>query len=159
MANRLRFRSGHVLLQKVWVDPGTVISAGDMVYLDTDDVKPASAFTFGETLAATQESFAAAFLGIAHQPSADGDTSPISVDVSPLAVYEFDVNAATYEVGGLLGPDESSSHLMSQQLEAATAARAIARAAEYKAASSSSLRVTFASAFLAGSGNVNAAIG
>ena len=159
MANRLRFRSGQVLLQKVRVDSGTNISAGDLVYLDTDDVKPASAFTWGETLAATQESFAAAFLGVAHQASDVGETAPISVDVSPQAIYEFDVHPATYEVGSLLGPDESSSHLMSQQLEAATAARAIARAAEFKAVSSGALRVMLASAFCTGSGNVNAAIG
>lgn len=42
MSNRLRFRSGQVQLQKLRVDSGTVIEAGDLVYLDTDDVKPAS---------------------------------------------------------------------------------------------------------------------
>ena len=160
MSNRLRFRSGQVQLFKLRVDSGTVIEAGDLVFLDSDDVKPASDFTWTTNLATTQEAFAAAFLGVAHQASASGDTDDVSVDLSPLSIYEFDVNAATYEVGALLGPDEQSSALMDQQLEAvATSARAIARAAEYRAASSSQLRVAFASAFHCASANVNAAIG
>lgn len=158
--NQLRFRSGQVQLARLRVDSGTVIEAGDMVFLDSDDVKPASDFTWTTDLATTQALFAAAFLGIAHQQSADGDTDDISVDLSPHAVYEFDVNAATYEVGDALGPDENSSALMDQQLEAvASAALGIARAVEYRAASSPLLRVTFASAFHNGSANANASIG
>lgn len=159
MSNQLRLRSGQVQLHKVRVDSGTVIEAGDLVFLDTDDVKPASDFTWTTDLATTQGNFAAVFLGVAHQQSADGDTEDVSVDLSPHAVYEFDVNSATYEIGGTLGPDESSSTLMNQQLEAATGVASIARAAEYKAAASTKLRVTFASAYAAGSGNVNAHIG
>jgi hypothetical protein len=160
MANRLRYRSGQVELIRIRVDSGTVIEAGDMVFLDTDDAKPASDFTWDTDLATTQGQFAAKFLGVAHQPSADGETDPISVDVSPHSVYEFDVNAATYEVGDVLGPDELSSALMNQQLEAAaSAALGIARAAEYKAASASRLRVRFASAYHTASANTNAVVG
>ena len=160
MANRLRFRSGQVQLRKVRVDGGTVLEAGDLVYLDGDDVKPAKDFPWTTDLATTQEAFAAVFLGVCHQQSIDGDTEDVSVDVSPLSVYEFDVNPAAYEVGAVLGPDAQATALMNQQLEAvAGAARGIARAAEYKASSSSVLRVTFASAFHAGSANVNAALG
>ena len=160
MSNQLRFRSGQVFLHRLRVDSGTTIEAGDLVFLDTDDVKPASDFPFTTDLVTTQGNFAAAFLGVAHQQSADGDTDDLSIDLSPHAVYEFDVNAAPYEVGDLLGPDELSSALMDQQLEAvATADLAIARSAEYKASSSSLLRVTFASAFHTGSGNLNAQIG
>lgn len=99
MGNQLRYRSGQVQLIKVRVDSGTVIEAGDLVFLDEDDVKPASAFSWDTNLATTQASFAALFLGVAHQCSGNGDTEPISVDVSPHAVYEFDVAATTYEVG------------------------------------------------------------
>jgi len=158
--NRLRFRSGQVQLVKCRVDSGTVIEAGDLVWLDTDDAKPASAFSWTTNLATTQGGFAAKFLGVAHQKSASGDDLPISVDISPLSVYEMDVNASTYEVGGLLGPDESSSTLMNQQLETvSSAANAIARAVEYRSVSSSTLRVSLASAFSVASANVNAAIG
>lgn len=160
MANRLRFRSGQVRLHKLRVDGATVIEAGDMVFLDTDDVKPAQDFIWTTDLATTQGAFAASFLGIAHQQSAAGETEDVSVDLSPAAVYEFDVAPATFEVGDDLAPDELSSKLMNQQLEAvASATLAIARAAEYKSASASLLRVSFASAFHTGSANTNAAIG
>jgi hypothetical protein len=158
--NRLRFRSGQVQLVKCRVDSATVIEAGDMVWLDGDDVKPASAFEWTTNLATTQGNFAAKFVGIAHQQSGDGDVSPISVDISPLSVYEMDVPSTTYEVGGLLGPDEGSSALMDQQLETvASAASAIARAVEFKATAAGTLRVSFASAYCAASANVNAAVG
>ena len=160
MANRLRYRHGQVDLVKARVDSGTVIEAGDLVFLDTDDVKPASSFTWDTDLATTQGNFAASFLGVAHKQSADGDTDPITVDISPHAVYEFDANSATYEVGDILGCDENSSTLMDQQLEAVgSAALGIARAAEYKAAAASKLRVRFASAYHPASANANAAIG
>ena len=160
MANQLRFRSGQVHLHKLRVDSATVIEAGDMLFLDTDDVKPAKDFTWDTDLATTQSSFAASFVGIAHEQSAAGETDDVSVDLSSSSVYELDVNAAAYEVGDDLGPDELSSKLMNQQLEAvSTGTRAIARAAEYKPAGSTLLRVTFASAFYTGSANVNAQIG
>jgi len=54
MSNRLRFRSGQVELHKVRVDSDTELEAGDLVWLDTDDVKPASAFTWTTDLATTQ---------------------------------------------------------------------------------------------------------
>ena len=41
MANNLRHRHGPQLLVKAAVDSATVIEVGDMVWLDTDDVKPA----------------------------------------------------------------------------------------------------------------------
>jgi hypothetical protein len=158
--NKLRFRSGQVQLVKCRVDADTIIEAGDMVWLDGDDVKPASAFAWDTNLATTQGAFAAKFIGIAHQQSKDGDTTPISVDLSPLSVYEMDVPATTYEIGAALGPDESSSTLMDQQLETVgSAANGIARAVEFKATASATLRVSFASAFCAASANVNAAVG
>lgn len=160
MPNRLRFRSGQVQLHRFRVDADTVIEAGDLVYLDGDDVKPASAFPWDTDLATTQAAFAAAFVGVAHQQSRAGETDDISVDLSPHAVYEFDVNPAAYEVGDVLAPDESSNTLMNQQLEAvASGTLGIARAAEYKPASASRLRITIASAFHTGSANANAALG
>ena len=157
--NRLRFRSGQVHLRKVRVDAATVIEAGDLVWLDTDDAKPASAFAWTTNLATTQGNFAAKFLGVAHQPSAAGESEPISVDVSADSVYEFDVNSAAYEFGQSLGPDESSNSLMNQQLESAVGTSSIARAAEYTPAAATTLRVSFASAYAASSANVNAHVG
>jgi hypothetical protein len=159
MSNHLRLRSGQVQLHKLRVDSGTVIEAGDLVFLDSDDVKPAADFAWDTDLETTQSAFAAVFLGVAHQQSADGDTDDVSVDLGPFSIYEFDVDSATYEVGDALAPDENSMTLLNQQLEAAVTAASIARAAEYKAAAATKLRVTFASAFHAGSANVNAHVG
>jgi len=157
--NRLRFRSGQVQLRKVRVDAGTVIEAGDLVWLDGDDAKPAKDFPWNSDLATTQSDFAGKFLGVAHQQSRDGDDDPISVDISPHSVYEFSVSPASFEIGQPLGPDENAGSLMNQQLEAAAASSAIARSAEYTAGSVGTLRVTFASAYAAGSANANAVLG
>jgi hypothetical protein len=160
MSNKLRFRSGQVELHKVRVDSATVIEAGDLVWLDADDAKPAAAFTWTTNLATTQGNFAAVFLGVAHQSSAAGETADISVDLSPLSVYEFDVESGTFEVGGLIGPSHGTNVLTNQKLATVgSGALAIARAAEYKAAASTLLRVQFASAFHPASANVNANIG
>ncbi len=141
MANRLRLRSGQVQLVRVRVGESTVIEAGDLVYLDGNAAKPAKDFAWGGSLGATQSSFADLCVGVAHQPSAYGETHDISVDVSPMSVYEMDVAAGAYEVGDDLGPDESSSTLMNQQLEAVTTGtRGIARAVEYRT-SATTLRV------------------
>ncbi|MFV0445880.1 MAG: hypothetical protein ACK5Q5_20065 [Planctomycetaceae bacterium] len=156
--NRLRFRSGQVHLRKVRVDANSVIAAGDLVWLDGDDAKPASDFPWTTNLALSQAAFAEKFLGVSHQQSAAGQVDPISVDVSPLSVYEFDATAAAYEVGQPVAPAEGDSLLRNQQLAGAVATSAIARSAEYTP-SASTLRVTFASAFATGSGNVNANLG
>lgn len=160
MSNRLRFRSGQVELHKLRVDDGTELFAGDLVYLDGDDVKPASEFPFTTNLATTRGNFAAVFLGVCHQVSRPGDTIPVSIDLSPLSVYEFDVDPSTFEVGSLLACDGDSDGLARQQLaKVGSAAAAIARAAEFKATTSSLLRAQFASAFHTASANVNAALG
>jgi len=160
MSNRLRFRSGQVELHKVRVNSDTILEAGDLVYLDTDDVKPVSEFAFTTDLATTRGNFAALFLGVCHQASADGETADVSVDLSPLAVYEFDVDAATFELGDKLACDGDSDGLEPQRLaKVSNAAHAIARSSEFKSTASSLLRVQFASAFHPASSNVNAAIG
>ena len=157
--NKLRFRSGQVQLRKVRVDSNTTIAAGDLIWLDSNVARPASDYAWNTDLPTTQAEFAAKFLGIAHQPSAVGETLPISVDVSNSSVYEVDVNPGTYELGQALGPDENLSLLMSQQLEAALAANSIARSAEFTTGTVSTLRVNLASAFAPGSSNVNAQLG
>lgn len=158
MSNNLRFRSGQVELRKFKVDSATVLEAGDLVYLASNKVKPAHDFTWHTNLATTQGEFADVFVGVVHEKSAAGDTDDVSVDFSPHSVYEMDVASAAYEIGDELGPDEASSHLMSQQLEAvATGTLGVARAAEHKPAGSTTLRVTFA--FSTGSASSNAAMG
>ena len=160
MANRLRFRSGQVQLHKVRVSAESVIEAGDLLFLQDDQAQPASALSWDTNLATTQAALADVFLGIAHQPSPAGEAEPISVDISPVSVYEFDVASSTYGFGDRLGADAVSSTLRNQQLvKVSTAAPAIARAVESRTTASNRLRVSFASAFHTGSANVNAVIG
>lgn len=159
MANRLRFRSGQVELHRLRVDSDIVIEAGDLVYLDNDKVKPASEFPWDSDIVTTQGAFAGVFVGVAHQPSAEGETNDVSVDLSPFAVYEFDVDSAAYEFGETLGPDEGSSAMLSQRLVSADASDSVARAAESRTAATSLLRVQFASAYHVASANAGAEIG
>lgn len=159
MSDRLRYRKGQVALRKVAVDSATVIEAGDMVWLDTDDAKPASDYTWSSDLATTQAGFAAKFLGIAQEPSAAGETDDILVDVSPDSVYEFQCASATHVVGAPMGPDLVGSETLGDQtLEAAVATSAVARCAETTGTATKVL-ATFASAYHTGSGNVNANVG
>ncbi len=157
--NRLRFRSGQVQLVRVAVAAETVIEAGDLVWLDGSEAKPAADFDWDTNLATTQAAFAALFLGVAQEPSSEGESTPISVDVSPSSVYEFAAASAAYGLGAPLGPDSASTTLMNQQLEAAVAASAIARTAEASSGSVTVMRVSFASAFHTGSSYVNSGMG
>lgn len=160
MPNNFSFRSGQVVLQKFRVESNSIIEPGDLVYLDETVARPASELAWNTNLATTQGDFAAVFLGIAHERSEDGESTPISVDVSSTSVYEFVVTTSTFDNGNMLGPEGSGSQLLSQQLASvASAAQAIARAAEYAESMVTRLRVTFASAFTTSSSNANAAIG
>lgn len=160
MADHLRFRSGPVQLIRMDVDAASQIEPGDLMYLDSSEVRPASEFAWNTDLPTTQAAFADVFVGIAHERSRDGDTDPVSVDISPHSVYEFDVDPSSYSLGALLGPDEASTSLMPQQLEAvAAASRAIARCIEVSDGVVTRMRVTFASAYSTGSAHASAAIG
>ena len=160
MANHLRYRSGPVQLVKSDIDSTSLIEPGDMLFLDSTEARPASEFVWNTDLPTTQTGFSNSFLGIAHERSEVGDDAPISVDLSPQSVYEFDVDVSSYTLGTLLGPDESSSTLMNQQLEAVVpAAQAVARCMEFTDGFVTRARVSFASAYGTGSANAAAAIG
>ena len=53
----MRHRYGQQCIVRVAVDSATAIAMGDLVYLDTDDAKPASSETWYSDLAATQAQF------------------------------------------------------------------------------------------------------
>lgn len=155
-----RFRSGLVQLVRFQVSPETVIEPGDLLWHDDGVVKPAADLPWTTDAATTRAAFAAAFAGVAHTPSAEGEADDVSVDVSPLAVYEADAIAAAFKVGDFLAPATAAGALSSRTLErVANPAHAIARAAENSLGASSTVRACFASAVHAGSSNVNAAVG
>lgn len=95
------------------VDSATVIEIGDLVFLDADDVKPASSQAAGSTLALTQESFHDKFLGVAAQQSRAGDTDPIRVDTA--GVHEYPCDSTNWEIGDLVGVAESTGFALDDQ--------------------------------------------
>ena len=164
-----KFRSGQMQLCKVPVGASSSIRVGDLVYLDGGIAKPAGEFPFGANAAATQVAFAKVFLGVAYEASTPGAMAPISVDTSPLSVYEFSVALNDYAVGQTLAPAAAQAALESQTLTAtADPAAAIARSTVstriqpggtvVTSAPTVTLHVMFASAFHVASSNRQAQV-
>jgi hypothetical protein len=125
MANLIRYRYGDARLIPMAVDSGTVIETGDLVYLDVDDAKPASAQADQSSEPANQRLFAQRFLGVSMSRSASGETAPIQVATA--GIFEIDTASASYEVGALVGVDEASSGTaLEDQVVAAVASEDLA---------------------------------
>lgn len=116
MSNEMRYRTDTKTIS-VAVDSGTVIEIGDMVYLDTDDVKPVSTSAlWSSDLDGTQQALKPIFLGIALSASASGETDPVLVCVD--GVFEMDASSDSYELGTLVAPaKDSGSNLLDQTVE------------------------------------------
>jgi hypothetical protein len=106
------------------VDASTVIEIGDMLYLETDDARPASAQADQGTETANQQLFHTKFAGIAMQASPSGDSTPIRVATT--GVFEFDTLSTTLEVGDLMCSDENAggTALLNQTVAKVTGANA-----------------------------------
>ncbi len=131
MSNVMRWRYGETNPVMLPVDSGTVIEIGDLVYLATDDARPASAQADQSSEAANQELFHDNFAGVAMQHSRSGDTAPIRVATT--GVFEFTCPSGTFEVGALLGVDEAANgtELEDQKIASvATANLAVGRCAK-----------------------------
>lgn len=154
----MRWRYGDTNPLLAAVDTGTVIAIGDLLYLDTDDAKPAGDQSDGGTEAANQETFANKFLGVAMQRSKSGETDDIRVATS--GVFEFPCPSSTFEVGDLIGPSENSDGdaLLDQQVErlavhdagADLAKRAIGRCAKRASSAVTTVLVEIKSAVMYG---------
>jgi hypothetical protein len=107
MSNLMRWRYGDTNPVMLAVDANTVIEIGDLIYLDNDDAKPASALADAGSESSNQIAFHDVFAGVAMQQSRAGDTAPIRVATS--GVFEFDCLASTFEVGEAVGVDEAAS--------------------------------------------------
>ncbi len=151
MTDKMRWRYGDTNPVIAAIDSATVIEIGDLIYLDTDDAKPASAQADQGTETGNQSLFADNFLGVAMQRSRSGDTDPIRVATT--GVFEFDCPSSTYELGDLVGTDEASSGtaLENQQIASVSAAEyAIARVARRAPVATTNLLIDVRSTIMTG---------
>jgi hypothetical protein len=158
MANSHSYRHGPQIFIRPSADSGTVIERGDICYLDTDDVKTPSQYTWATSDAATQAAIANLFLGIADESKPSGSAGLVNVDISSTSVYEFVCVATTWEVGTPFAIDGNGSNAMFDQVleKTATVTCAIARSIDRATASTALTHVSFASAYHTGSANSNA---
>lgn len=110
----MRHRYGQQVIMRGAVDSATEIAMGDLVYLDTDDIKPAGSETWSTDLATTQSNFLNHFLGIAlnDHPAGSGIVLDFPVDISPMSVYEMDCNEETHELGDMLTPIKATGNAL-----------------------------------------------
>ena len=135
MADTFRYRHGDTRPVMMAVDSSTVIEVGDLIYLDTDDAKPASSQSDQSSEAANQRLFAAKFLGVSEHRSRNGDTDAIKVATA--GVFEFDCPSSSFEVGDLVGVDEAASGTaLEDQKVASVAATDLSIAKVHKTTSS-----------------------
>jgi hypothetical protein len=107
MSDNLRWRYGETNPVMMAVDSATVVEIGDLLYMDTDDAKPASAQADQASETNNQVLFASRFIGVALQKSRAGDTTPIRVATT--GVFEFDAVSNTFEIGDLIGTHEDTN--------------------------------------------------
>ena len=123
MSDKMRWRYGDTNPVIAAVDADTVIEIGDLVYQETDDVRPASQQADQGTKLANQELFSNKFLGVAMQRSRSGETAPIRVATT--GVFEFDCPNTAFELGDMVGVDENAAGdaLLNQQVAKVAAAK------------------------------------
>ena len=151
MSDKMRWRYGDTNPVVAAVDSAIEIEIGDLLYLDTDDTKPASSQADQGTETANQELFADKFLGVAMQRSPVGDTDPIRVATT--GVFEYDCPSGTFELGDLVGADENADGdaLVNQQVAKVAASKyAVGRVAKRVAAAATIVLVDIRSTVMTG---------
>lgn len=146
MSNENRHRH-EGLVELMDADSGTVIEVGDMLYYATDDVRPASAFTWNTDLATTQAGFKDVFVGIALTAKPAGAAGKVTVMTR--GVFEMESPSTAWQYGALVGADKASGNaLLSQTVETAVAASAVGIVRD--TGTKTRVRVYFDSQFLNG---------
>jgi hypothetical protein len=120
MADKNRFHNdGGVISMPV--ASGTVISKGDFICLSSGNAIPASSVADAGDAAANREAAADAFMGIALEASASGETDNIRVDISLDHQFILDLqSAAAASIGDLLEIYATTLACAAQQVVAGT---------------------------------------
>jgi hypothetical protein len=145
-----RHRYGPQIIVRVAVDSATDIKAGDALFLDTNNAKPAGSETWVTDQATTNANFVNHFLGIAQadHPANSGAVADFPVDISPLSVYEMDCASEAHEIGDTLGMDKAGgNNLLSSVLEKQAAASSAFRCVRRDPAASTVVYVRLQSAY------------
>jgi len=133
------------------VDSAQVVEIGDIVWLNTDDIRPASQFTWAGSLSQTQDNFAEYFTGVAMDQSRSGDTAEIHIKTE--GVFEFNCPSGTWEIGDLIGVDDNAggTALEDQKvINVGDAARAIGYCARRETTATTKVRVQIVSGTMTG---------
>lgn len=151
MSDKMRWRYGDTNPVVAAVDAETVIEIGDLLWLDVDDAKPASAvvsvqppidLTEEGWMEGERDYFTDRFLGVAMQRTPKGETAPIRVATT--GVFEFDCPPYTFELGDLIGLDVNATGnaLLNQRVETVAESRcAIGRVAKRQAIAATTVLV------------------
>jgi len=151
MSDKMRWRYGDTNPVVAAVDPDTAIEIGDLLYLETDDARPAAAMPDQGTKPANQEAFAQKFLGVAMQRSRADEAAPVRVATT--GVFELDCPSGTFELGDPIGADENAegSALLSQQVAKVEASRyAIGRVARRESNATTGVLIDVRSTIMTG---------
>lgn len=107
MSNTMRWRYGDTNPVYAKPNPSVVVEVGDLLYLVSGQVQPASSLGDLGTKAANQEAFHDSFVGVAMQGSPQDGQDNVRVATS--GVFEFACSATTFVLGDLLGVDENAA--------------------------------------------------
>ncbi len=145
-----RWRYGETNQVVARVPSSQAVEVGDLVYYESDAVKPASAQTNQTTKALNQSTFAAKFLGVALERSPMGEATDIRVATS--GVFEFDTNSNTFVLGTLMGIEElpGRTGVETQKVDVAALAGSIGRVVRREPTASTKVWVSIKSKIIDG---------
>lgn len=159
MANNMRWRWGETNPVCVEIGASVAVEIGDLLYLDSGSVYPASHLSSSGTIATKQSSFGSKFLGVAMQAKSSGRANMIRVATS--GVFSFDCASASFLFGDLVTPaaNSSSNGLEDQKIvETSTAAAGIGRVVRAEFGNVTNVYVQICSAII-GTSSTSAAAG
>lgn len=96
-------------IQEFAADASLAINIGDLMYLDTDDAKPAGSQADQGTETDNQRLFASKFCGVANSKRLSSDASAGVVRVQTDVLIELPCASSTFEIGDLIGGSEVST--------------------------------------------------
>lgn len=149
MANNMRWRWGETNPVCVDIGQSVAVEIGDLVYLDSGSVYPASHLTYSGTLSANQTSFGGKFLGVSMQAKPSGLSGKIRVATS--GVFSFDCASSTFSFGDLVAPtaNSASTAFENQKIAATTTpAAAVGRVVRAESANTTSVYIQICSSVI-----------